>query len=90
MRLAVIVLNRNLPEVTDKLCENLISGGLNPESLFVIEAGSDDGKISRFCTWHIRDEETKKNGLRYIHMTEQNICMQLLVLFKKTHAYFLC
>ena len=65
MRLAVIVLNRNLPDVTDKLCENLLSGGLKPGSLFVIEAGSDDGKVSRFCTWHIRDEETKKNGLRY-------------------------
>lgn len=65
MRIAVIVLNRNLQKVTDKLCRKLINEGINQSDLFVIESGSDDQNISEFCTWHIRDKETTQIGLRY-------------------------
>lgn len=65
MRIAVIILNRNLPDVTDSLCQSLIADDLPSEDLYVIEAGSDDDNVSKFCTWHIRDEETKRIGLRY-------------------------
>lgn len=65
MRIATIVLNRNLPNVTDSLCENLIANGAKKSDLFVLESGSDERNISKFCTWHIRDSETLKNGLRF-------------------------
>ena len=57
MRIATIILNRNLPIVTDKLCENLLNEGANRSDLFVLEAGSHQENLSKFCTWHIRDSK---------------------------------
>ena len=65
MRVGTIILNRNLPLVTDKLCETLLNDGIKQSDLFVIEAGSDEGNISTYCTWHVRDADTMRNGLRY-------------------------
>ena len=50
MRIAVIVLNRNLAKVTDKLCGKLLKEGVLTSDLFVIEAGSDDDNLSKYCT----------------------------------------
>lgn len=63
---AVIILNRNLPKVTDSLVEGLKRN--NDESLadyYVVEAGSDDDKLSKNTTWHANWEEAKAIGLRY-------------------------
>ena len=65
MRIATIVLNRNLPKVTNTLCENLLASGVEKSDLFVLESGSEESNISKFCTWYIRDSKTLKNGLRY-------------------------
>jgi hypothetical protein len=65
MRTAVIVLNRNLPQPTDALCEHFLRwDSLPPEDLFVVEAGSDDDRLSRFCTWHVRTADVRERGLR--------------------------
>ena len=65
MCIAVIVLNRNLAKVTDKLCGKLLKEGVLTSDLFVIEAGSDDDNLSKYCTWYVRDKETTDIGLRY-------------------------
>lgn len=64
MKTATIILNRNLPEVTDRLCDRLneIEGKWN--DVFVVEAGSEPDRLSRNCTWHADWEEAKRDGLR--------------------------
>ena len=65
MKVATIILNRNLPKVTDNLVNHLKEHDGNYTDIFVIEAGSDDNNLSRNTTWHIKDEFTITHGLRY-------------------------
>ena len=65
MKIATIILNRNLMAVTDDLCEHLLAFDTVAEDLFVIDAGSDLDKVSKFTTWAINDEEARINGLRF-------------------------
>ena len=65
MKIATVILNRNLPTVTDALCESLIKNGTDVEDIFVLEAGSEQGNLSKFCTWYVRDHDVIKKGLRY-------------------------
>tara|TARA_B100000780_G_C20993679_1_gene397423 strand:+ start:36 stop:863 length:828 start_codon:yes stop_codon:yes gene_type:complete len=60
-----IILNRNLPEVTDKLYENIYKHNKDFTDIFVVEGGSDKDNLSKYTTWHADWEEAKKNGLRY-------------------------
>lgn len=62
---ALIVLNRNLPGPTDALCERF-QRQEDPALLdiFVIEAGSDADKLSRFASWHVNSPEVIEHGLR--------------------------
>jgi len=64
-RIATIILNRNLPVPTDRLYEHIVNidGGLT--DVYVLEAGSDIDKVSRYCTWHANDPHAQQNGLRY-------------------------
>jgi len=63
--IATIILNRNLPEPTDKLYEHLIKYDEKLTDVYVLEAGSDKEKISKYCTWHANSEKIIKEGLRY-------------------------
>jgi len=62
---ATIILNRNLPRVTDKLYRriNQFEGDLT--DIFVVESGSDDNNISEYCTWYANWSEARIHGLRY-------------------------
>ena len=62
---ATIILNRNLPEPTDVLYEHLNKYDGNYTDIYVVEAGSDEDKLSKYCTWYVNDESVKNNGLRY-------------------------
>ena len=64
-KVATIILNRNLPDVTDALCEHIQEYDGSVTDLYVVEAGSDQEKLSRNCTWYVHDENIMKNGLRY-------------------------
>jgi len=64
-RVATIVLNRNLPEATDRLVEHINQYDGDVTDVFVVEAGSDDDKLSKYCTWHASSDEIRKMGLRY-------------------------
>jgi len=62
---AAIVLNRNLPEVTDALCERLERSSGDVADIFVVESGSDRDRLSRRCTWWADWPESLEMGLRY-------------------------
>ena len=62
---ATIILNRNLPEETDALVENLMRVDGDRTDVFVVEAGSDKGNLSKYSTWHVDSREVVINGLRY-------------------------
>jgi hypothetical protein len=64
-RIATIILNRNLPDPTNHLYEHLVAVDGDLTDVYVLEAGSDTGKLSKYCTWHVNDSHTQKNGLRY-------------------------
>ena len=65
MKTAVIILNRNLPEPTNSLYEYFTQSNPSLIDVYVVEAGSDDEKLSRYCTWHVRDSLTIQQGLRF-------------------------
>ena len=62
---ATIILNRNLPEETDALVENLMRVDGDRTDVFVVEAGSDKGNLSKYSTWHVDSREVLMHGLRY-------------------------
>jgi len=64
-RVATIVLNRNLPDVTDRLCEQITKYDGDVTDLYVVEAGSDADKLSRYMSWHANWDEAMEHGLRY-------------------------
>jgi hypothetical protein len=64
-RVATIILNRNLPDVTDRLYEHLVKHDCDMTDIFVIEAGSDSDRLSRYTTWHATWPDALAQGLRY-------------------------
>mgnify|MGYP006411761511 FL=1 len=64
-RTATIILNRNLPQETNALVEHLKKYDGDHTDIFVVEAGSDKDKLSKYCTWHVTTTEAVKHGLRY-------------------------
>jgi hypothetical protein len=64
-RVATIILNRNLPEVTNRLYEHLVRHDGNATDVFVVEAGSDSERLSRYTTWHADWPDALTHGLRY-------------------------
>ena len=64
-KVATIILNRNLPKPTDQLYEHLIKYDKDQTDIYVLEAGSEPDNLSQYCTWHARDKEIMKYGLRY-------------------------
>lgn len=64
-RVATIILNRNLPDPTNRLVEHLKEYDEEFTDIFVVEAGSDKDRISKYCSWHAESKEIKEIGLRY-------------------------
>jgi hypothetical protein len=64
-KIATIILNRNLPEVTDRLFEHLLNYDGDETDIYVLEAGSDASNLSRYTTWHANSDDILANGLRY-------------------------
>ncbi len=64
-RVATLILNRNLPEPTDHLVEHIVKYDGDLTDVFVIEAGSDKNKLSRYCAWYADWPEAIQHGLRY-------------------------
>jgi len=64
-RVATIILNRNLPEVTNSLYEHLMYHDADLTDVYVVEAGSDPERLSRYVTWYANWPEAIQYGLRY-------------------------
>jgi len=64
-KIATIILNRNLPEVTERLYDHLSKYDGDQTHIYVVEAGSDASKLSRYATWYANSDEVMANGLRY-------------------------
>jgi hypothetical protein len=64
-RVATIILNRNLPEVTDRLHDHLMEFDGDSTDIYIVEAGSDSSKLSVHSTWHADWEDAQQHGLRY-------------------------
>ena len=62
---ATIILNRNLPAVTDKLYEQMRKNNGDLTDIFVVESGSHKENLSKYCTWWANWEESIEHGLRY-------------------------
>ena len=63
-QVCTIILNRNLPVITDALYKNLKKNNSNSD-FFILEAGSDNKNLSKNYTWHAKSKKIKKNGLRF-------------------------
>ncbi len=79
VKIATIILNRNLPEITDDLYNhvNFYNGDLT--DIYVVEAGSDPDNLSKNCTYYINDKNTLQKGLRY----SRGMNCGLLEIYKK-------
>jgi hypothetical protein len=64
-QIATIILNRNLPDVTDRLYEHLTKYDGDLTDIYVVEAGSDQDKLSRYTSWYANSDQIIKDGLRY-------------------------
>ena len=64
-KICTIILNRNLPQPTNALYEHLIKYDNDYNETYVLEAGSDKDKLSKYCTWFANEPEIIKDGLRY-------------------------
>jgi hypothetical protein len=64
-RVATIILNRNLPEVTDDLSDHLKKHDGDLTDIYIVEAGSDEDKLSKNYSWHADWLSAKQHGLRY-------------------------
>ena len=89
-RVATIILNRNLPEVTERLFESIERNNSEWTDIYVVESGSSDENLSKYMTWHASWDSAKKHGLRY----QQGMNFGLLSLFnegkyKQYDAFFL-
>ncbi|MDT8286559.1 MAG: hypothetical protein RQ748_05575 [Elusimicrobiales bacterium] len=84
-KVAAIILNRNLPEVTDSLCGHLREHDGDITDVFVVEAGSDRDKLSRGCTWYADWPEAMEHGLRYPR--GMNYGLSMLIKEKKLSSY---
>ena len=64
-KVATIILNRNLPEVTDKLYNKIKKYNNKFTDIFIVDAGSKNRLISKNTTWIANWKAVKKNGLRF-------------------------
>lgn len=89
-QIATIILNRNLPEVTDHLYEHLVKFDGDFTDIYIVEAGSDVNKLSQYATWHANTPKIIQNGLRYGRGMNFGL-IQLLKegKFEKYDAFFL-
>ena len=63
--IATIILNRNLPKVTDKLYSRIKKNEGHMTDIFIVEAGSLKKNLSKYATWHANSKTVRQKGLRF-------------------------
>lgn len=61
---ATLILNRNLPHVSDRLVDHLKKWNGDLTDVYVIESGSDPDKLSNYCSFWANWPEAREMGLR--------------------------
>ena len=64
-KIATLILNRNLPKLTNRLYKYIQKYNSDYTDIFVIESGSDKNKLSKHWTWRADSKFAIKNGLRF-------------------------
>lgn len=64
--IATLILNRNLPHVSDALVEHLQRWNEGISDYYVIESGSDDDKLSKYHSFWANWPEAREKGLHYV------------------------
>ena len=82
---AVLILNRNLPKVTNKLRNQIIRFNKKNVDVFIIDAGSDKKLISSYTNFVANWKSAKKNGLRFAR--GMNLGLGKLIEKKIFHNY---
>ncbi len=82
---ATIILNRNLPKVTDKLCNHIKKYDGKDTDIFILESGSENNNLSKNYTWHAKSKSIKKKGLRFFR--GMNYALKKLYLEKRFYKY---
>ena len=89
-RVATIIINRNLPEITNNLYDQINKYDENLTDIYVLEAGSDYSSLSKYVTWHANWPEAMSKGLRYCRGVNFALCKLIENnTFEKYDAFFL-
>jgi len=68
MKIATIIINRNLPDLADSLYSHIHH--YSPKTdIYVLEAGSSVENLSSFTTWHAVEDSILQTGLRFCRGT---------------------
>lgn len=87
---ATIILNRNLPDVADALCEQIVKYNDDVTDVYVVESGSDPDRLSKSCTWWANWEDARNNGLRVPRGFNYGLCrLKEEEKFQDYNAFFL-
>lgn len=89
IKVATIILNRNLKKVTDNLYKKISKYNSKNTDIFIVDSGSQKGNKSQYTTWTANWPSAKKKGLRF----SRGMNFALLNLYKadafKKYDYFL-
>ena len=64
MKVATLILNRNLPKITDRLFNIIKKKNNINNDIYIIESGSDKKNLSKNYSWWANWKSAKKKGLR--------------------------
>src|SRR3989338_11428768 len=64
-KVATIILNRNLPDVANRLYEKFQNNDAKETDIFIVESGSSKKNLSKHYTWWANWEDSLEHGLRY-------------------------
>jgi hypothetical protein len=64
-RVATLILNRNLPRVTEQLYEKLVADNGDVSDFYVVESGSQRDNLCKYQSWWANWDEALETGLRY-------------------------
>ena len=62
---ATLILNRNLPDISDTLGDHILKWNSDVTDVYVIESGSDPDKLSKYCKFWANWPEAVEKGLHY-------------------------
>lgn len=63
--IATLILQRNLPQVTDEIVQHLKKWNDDVTDIYVVESGSDEDKLSQYCSFWANWPEAQEKGLHY-------------------------